>query len=125
MIDSVIIHCLAEKEKVGGGVQRGEMHEEGREGGRKGRGQKEGNGRKGGGNSSVMNIHLLDFLFLDLNQARKIRVQWFPQPGSSNAAIQTEIHSSRLGSQQVTLQAPVSLPQSPVQLQNPSQHYTP
>lgn len=46
MIDPVIIHCLAEKEKVGGGVQRGEMHEEGREGGRKGRGQKEGNGGK-------------------------------------------------------------------------------
>ena len=119
MIDSVILHCLAEKEKEGGG-QRGEMHEEEREEGR--RKEME---RKGGRNSSVINIHLLYFLFLDLNQDRKIRVPWFPQPGSSNAAIQIKIHFSHLGSQQVTPQARVNLPQSPVQLQNPSQHYTP
>lgn len=118
MIDSVILHCLAEKEKEGG--QRGEMHEEERQEGR--RKEME---RKGGRNSSVINIHLLYFLFLDLNQARKIRVQCFPQPGSSSAAIQIQIHSSHLGSQQVTPQATVNLPQSPVQLQNPSQHFAP
>ena len=70
MIDSVILHCLAEKEKEGG--QRGEMHKEERQEGR--RKEME---RKGGRNSSVINIHLLYFLFLDLNQARKIRVQCF------------------------------------------------